>query len=236
MSGQGNKKALVILLGLTADRKKARAVSSYFSETGSFLVFTPAIPNRRSLPDCAFWLQKYFSNIVIPERFDELEVLAYISGGIVFRKMYVNWQPANLNRIIYVRSPFQERALKILSERYHPYLLWLVKGSLMLDIASNDTRDLPFPDSSGEQGLVIETGISKLAKKLGVSAENITTDYSHNRQYLPDADDVLRAPENHDEVYTSTLLLQQIIHFLQNGKFAITGDVIEGDTGNANPG
>lgn len=236
MSGQGNNKALVILLGLTADKKKAQAVSNYFSADDSLHVYTPAIPQRRGLSGCAYWLQRYFADTVIPERFDKLDVLAYISGGIVFRKMYLSWKPANLNRIVYIRSPIQERALQALYDRYHPLLLWLVRGRLLLDIAKTDSRVLPFPNSSAEQGLVIETGISKLAAKLGLSAEKIITDYPHNRHFLPDADAVLTASESHDEVYTSTQLLHQISHFLQTGKFTHPGNLTHGDIGNGNPG
>jgi hypothetical protein len=219
MQEQTARQALIVLPGLTADRQKRESMFRFFSENTSYAVYIANIPNRHSLKVCVKWLDDYLTRVVGPGRFQAVQVLAYISGGVVLRHMASSRPIEHLANVVYVRSPIQELTMQVLRRRYGRFLLWVLRGRLLLDVAAADLERLAYPSTLYGQGLVIETGVSRLARSLGVSAERVPTESWEPDGLLPGADDVIRVPESHDDVYTSESLLRNALHFFTHGRF-----------------
>ena len=219
MQEQAARQALLVLPGLTADRPKLDFLARFFSEHTTYVVYVADIPRRRGLEGCAHWLDGYLQRVVQPDRYQGLQVLAYISGGIVLRRLWATWSTRRLARVVYVRSPIQELTLRVLRERYGRLMLWLLRGQLTLDVAATDMRRLGYPGTISGQGLIIETGVSRLARSLGVGPERVPGVSWEPDQLLPGADDVIRVQESHDEVYTSPGVLGQALQFFEHGRF-----------------
>lgn len=216
---QTRKQALVILPGLTADKVKRDSMLHFFTENTPYAVYVPDIPKRRSLKRCAQWLGAYLDQIVRPERYQGIQVLAYISGGFVFRQMSSSHPVRHLEHVVYVRSPIQELTLGKFRERYGYLLLWMLRGQLALDIVALDQEQLEFPPTGSGQGVIVETGISKLARSMGISREQVPAAAWEPGTLLPGANDVIRVPESHDDVYTSTSVLGQASYFFTHRRF-----------------
>ena len=219
MQEQTARQALIVLPGLTADGQKLEFLSRFFSAHSPYAVYVPHIPKRRGLRACAHWLDRYINGVVEPGRFEAVQILAYISGGVVLRQMWATRPIERLTRIVYVRSPIQELTLQTLRQRYGRLLLWVLRGQLMLDVAAVDLHRLCYPPATSGQGLIIETGVSQLARSLGVDPALVSAGSWDSDTLLPGADDVLRVPESHDEVYTSAGVLGAALDFFTQGRF-----------------
>lgn len=223
MEERTEKQVLIVLPGLTADRGKREFMLRFFSQDDSHAVYVANIPRRRGLSACALWLDGYLTAVVRPEHYHAVNVLAFISGGIVLRRMTVSRPIVNLSRVVYVRSPIQELTLHLLRERYGAPLLWILRGQLMLDVAAVDMEGLGYPSPTYGHGLIIETGISGMARSLGVGAEDVPTESWAPNGLLPGAEEVIHVPESHDDVYTSESLLAAAQHFFTHGSFHQSG-------------
>jgi hypothetical protein len=145
--------------------------------------------------------------------------LNYIAGGAIFRCLSTHRPVANTGRIVYDRSPLQEQVSQALVRRYGKLPILISQGKLLTDLAALWWDRLPFPASHGEQGLVIEKGVSFLADSLGLSSEAFSESAWDRERLLPGAADVVEIPESHDDVYTSPAVLSSMCHFLQHGRF-----------------
>jgi len=219
MQEQTRKQALIVLPGLTADKEKRDSMLHFFAENAPYTVYVPNIPKRRGLKRCALWLGAYLDQVVRPERYDGIQVLAYISGGFVLRQLSSSHPIQQVEHTVYVRSPIQELTLQQFRERYGYLPLWLLRGQLALDIVALDQENLEFPPAVSGQGLIVETGISKLARSMGIGPEQVPTEAWETDALLPGANDVIRVPESHDDVYTSTSVLGQALHFFTHRRF-----------------
>jgi hypothetical protein len=192
----------------------------FFSEHSTYAVHVADIPNRLSLDGCAEWLGGYVDREVQPRRYRSVHILAFISGGLVLRRIWPAQPITNLSRLVYVRSPIQELTLQRFRERYGRFILWALRGRLALDVAGTEADHLAWPTGNEGKGLIIETGISQLARSLGVGRADVPSACWAPTRLLPGADDVLRVPQSHDEVYTSNSVLEAVLHFFGCGRFA----------------
>jgi len=76
----------------------------------------------------------------------------------------------------------------------------------------------------GEQGLMIELGASLMANDLGINGEALPSEAWDPELMLPGADDVIRVPESHDDVFSSPAFLSLALRFFASGKFAETAE------------
>ena len=219
MQALTRKQALVILPGLTANRDKLLYMERFFAENTTYAVYIPRIPKRRGLKMGTKWLATYFRREVQAERYDAIDVLAYISGGYILRNMAVSQPLQRLQHVIYVRSPIQERTLTQIRARYGYLSLLLMSGKLALDVVALDPGSLDYPVTTAGQGLIIETGISNLALSIGIDRSQIPATEWDPATLLPDANDVIHVPESHDDMYTSPYVLKQALHFFDHDRF-----------------
>jgi len=214
------KEALVILVGITADEMKRNYFLSSFSKGLPCDVFLPELPQRLGVSWCAWRLSKYFAKRIRTPEYSRVHFLNYISGGAVFRYLSMRWPVPNVGRIVYDRAPLQEEVPRLLVKRHGKLALWLSQGKMLTDLAAEWWDRLPFRPSLGEQGLVIEKGVSFLADSLGIYSENLSGDVWNRERLLPGATDGLEVKESHDDVYTSPAVLSAMCRFLENGAFA----------------
>lgn len=214
------KAALLILAGLTANAAKLEYVRAFFTGRSGYDVYVPNLPKRRSLESCAVWLGRYLDNELDADRYQSLHLLCYISGALVFRRLIAGgYRPLPLDRIVYLRSPNQECAVARFVQRYGRLIALLLKGRLVIDITAEEAGCLPYPESRGGQGLVIESGQSRFARWMGVERKPIVKPNDVDERLLPGASDTIRVPQSHDDIYTSDEVLTLILNFFSTGHF-----------------
>ena len=219
------KQALVVLVGVTADARKRDFLARHLAAETDNVVLVPPVPQWRGLSCCAGWLDGYFKREGIFAEFDQVHFLNYISGGYMFRSVASSWPNERIGRIIYCRGPIQERVPAALIEKYTRIGILLTQGKMVVDLAETWIDQLPYPATCHEQGLIIETGVSQLAASLGLSTASVVSDEWKPHRLLPGANDVIRVPESHDDVYTSETFLGAVLNFFRSGHFKVQGAV-----------
>jgi hypothetical protein len=218
-SSRGDRDALVILVGVTADRRKRQYVEAYFQEQRCFEVFVPGMPQWLGLGFCRHWLRRYLHARLAGKDFGHVHFLNYISGGFVFRSIASDCDFLRLGRIVYDRAPIQEELPRLLATRYTTPGLVLARGKMLADLASERIHSLPFPGDTLEQGLIVEGLPSALAQQYGLSRNSPPPAAWDWDRLLPHAADVIELPLSHDDVYDSELFLSQANAFYAHGTF-----------------
>jgi hypothetical protein len=218
--------ALVILVGVTANPMKRGAVRNYFQRQSAFDVFVPNLPQWMGLSLCSRWLVRYLVSKFTAREYHYVHFLNYISGGFIFRSINGRCDFLRLGRVVYNRAPIQELVPRQLIRKYSEIGLVLSRGKMLTDLARGSLKDLPFPSSLKEQGLIIETEASLLARSLGLSRASVPLDAWNYTHLLPGASDVLEVSLSHDDVYQSEQFLSQALHFLNYGKFMAQAEIV----------
>jgi hypothetical protein len=213
--------ALLVLVGITAGRRQRKRVLDVLRRHGGFDVLVPHIPYRRSLVRAASWLEGYLDAVLERRNYRAVHVLNYIGGGYLFRKLGSRLSRFPLGRVVHVRSPLQEQVPLRLAQRFTRPGLLLIAGRSAVDMAAAPLDDLPLPRLGHEQGLIVETRQSAMARWLGVEPAGFAaTAWSHAR-LLPDAADAIDLPVSHDEAYGPGEVLRQFLHFVEHGRFEV---------------
>jgi hypothetical protein len=214
-----NREAIVVLLGVTAGGRERRSLAGFFAGHGLDPLI-PSLAQWRGLRACCDALVRYWAGRVTPSGYRRVHVLAYISGGLIFRQSGSRLDLRNLGSVVYVRSPLQEQVPSRLLNGWGQWgLLLLPRGKMLLDLAAADFAALPYPGSHRPQGLLVEAHPSRLALRLGITADAVPPRTWEADGMLPEAGDVRTLPISHDEAYDSELLLSEVLHFARNGCF-----------------
>jgi hypothetical protein len=211
--------ALVILPGITADRRKRSELERYFREHTSFAVHLPRLWQFLGLSWCGWQLRRYLRRRVAPAGYGRVHFLCYISGGFILRRAVAGQPLDNRGRVVLVRSPLQEQVPVRLVARYGRVLTTLRLGRMVVDLASPAKDRLPTLGTGQGLGLVLEQGVSRLAAALGLSDGDYAALEAAGDFAMPGGSAVLLAIESHDDVYTSGTLLGRIACFLESGSF-----------------
>lgn len=212
--------ALLLLPGMTANRRKRAYLADFFRAHTPYAVYLPMLPERRGLDACAIELRRFIRRDIDPAGHESMHVLAYIAGGCTLRAAFAGQAFPYRGRVVWVRSPIQERVPARLVARCGTTLVWLAAGRLALDLAATDFSRLPDLRCTGDQAVVLERGASRLARWLGLAAADFEALHAEGEFLPPGAAAVWLADESHDEVYTSAPLLHRIAGFLAAGSFA----------------
>ena len=212
--------ALLLLPGMTANRRKRAYLVDFFRTHTPYAVYLPALPERRGLDACANALRSFLRRTVDAAGHDRVHVLAYIAGGATLRTASAGQTFPYRGRVVWVRSPIQELVPARLVARWGRMLVWLAAGRLALDLAATDSSRLPELHCLGEQAVVLERGVSRLARRLGLAAGDFEALRAAGDFLPPGGAAMWLAEESHDEVYTSAPLLQRIAGVLADGSFA----------------
>ena len=218
-----HKRALIVLVGITANRAKRARLAAFFMRADDYDVYVPAMPQRLGLRYCVRWLRKYLSRTVARKPYQRIDFLSYISGGLIFRYAIQDFSIANLGRVVFVRSPVQEKVPAALVAKFGKLLTGLMLGRMVLDLCSADLGNPPIPENAAERGLIIESGVSEAARSLGLSASDVPAEIWKPASLLSDATDWRSVPESHDDIYTAPSVLSLVHGFLRDGHFPPPG-------------
>ena len=217
-SGNPAPEVLLVLVGVTARRQDRKRVAAYLKQHCTFDVRVPRVPYYFGLASAARWLVRYLAHEISPGC-KAIHVLNYIGGGFVFRSAGPHLSSVPIGCTIYVRSPIQEQVSRRLIDRFTRPLTLLFAGGSVVDLADLAINALPIPAEGGKTGLIVEQKASRLATRLGLSADSVPSSaWSHDR-LLHGADDAVDLPVDHDEAYGSPVLLDQVLHFIAHGRF-----------------
>ncbi len=216
--------ALVIMVGVTANRAKRARLDEFFAQSGDYDVYVPALPQRLGLNYCVRWFQRYVSQTIVPPRYQRVDYLNYISGGLIFRHAVRTLGSTNTGRLVFVRGPVQEMVPAALVAKYGKLLSWLIFGKMVLDLSSADLATPPLPEAFQDRGLITEHGVSGLARALRLTADSLPSEAWQPTRLLPGATDWRSVPQSHDDVYTSASVLSLVLSFLRHGRFPKNAD------------
>lgn len=209
------QQALVILPGITADRVARRYLLDFYLRRSPYRVFLPSLCQYFGIGFAARQLNRYFDSHQL-SRYQRCHFICYISGGFILRRALAQRALPNLGRVVYVRSPFQERVPELSLRRYGPLPL-LKFGKVLLDLAG-DGKDR-WPEPAADFGYVIEGGISAQAAQLGLVAADFERCRSDPRFALAAGRPTLTTPLSHDQVYSDDTLLGHMLQFIESGRF-----------------
>jgi hypothetical protein len=212
------REALIVLVGITAGRRARDRARDLLTHGGEYDVFVPALPYRAGIAKCAGRLRRYLREAINPARHSAVHAIVYIAGGVVLRRLPSESVPP-FERMVYFRSPIQERVARTMVRRFGRTLSGWLGGRAMVELANGLPGAPPTPPLCREQGLIIEMGRSRLARLLGISAADVSAEEWMPERLLPAATAVLRIPESHDEVYASERVLRAAMHFIREGEF-----------------
>lgn len=216
------RQALVVLVGITANRRKRSHLRRYFGAHGDYDVFVPDLPYRRPLKEVAAWYAGYLANEVRPERYDKLHCIAYIAAGALLRCLPAGDKPA-FERMVCFRGPYQERVAARLVARIGRWLAGLVAGRTALDLADGWPAALPWQRHAAHEALIVEEGRTRMARWLGIRAADIPPQSWSDAELLPGAEAALHVPQSHDDVYTADAVLAAALGFIRHGRFPDAG-------------
>ena len=215
---KSEKIALVILNGF-GDSKKNRKIQLDFFSNKEMDVFIPDYKQRNSLDKSISSFTKFYYEFEL-EKYKEVNFLCYIIGGYVLNNFIESHGVNNIKKILYDRSPTQERAAKIGVDKL-PLLSRIKYGRLLFDISVINLQPLSNSDSL-TIGIVIENQATKLMRffkkasyKYGEYNFNIN---DIDRNY----DDFFHTWLDHDLMYKRfDVVGLEMLYFFQNGVFTI---------------
>ena len=136
---KSKKIALVILNGIGDSKKNRKVQLNFFKEKGMD-IYIPNYKQRSSLDESLYKFSVFFDDYEI-ERYDEVYFMCYIIGGYVLNRYIELYGKKNIKKIIYDRSPTQERAARIGVDKL-PFFTRLKYGQLVFDFSEVKLKSL----------------------------------------------------------------------------------------------
>lgn len=215
--GVSEKKALVLLNGF-GDSKKNRKIQKEFFQEKGYDLFIPEYVNRRSIDlTVSTFSSFYYRNNL--DQYKEVKFLCYVIGGYVLNKHIEKNDKGKITTIIYDRSPTQERAPRVATQKL-PFISRLLYGKVLSDFSEQRLISLSNPDNLAI-GVIIENKATKLMRFFKKTS-NSYGDYNYNVIEIEEHfDDFMHTYLDHDLMYKRfDVIGPEIIHFLEKGKFS----------------
>lgn len=201
---------LLVLTGITIGWAGRRRLRQILRRHTAAPVCVPWLPWAVGLRGAAAWLRIYLRW----RGLRRVNVLAYIGGGFVLRAMAARDMPLDPVRIVYNRGPAQEAVPALMVQRFGRLGLTLCGLASVVGLADVGwLARLPLPRGSLGTGLLIETGVSVMARRLGLTAAV----HPDPAQFVPGAQAVLMVPLSHDDVYDAMAFLGPALQFFETG-------------------
>ncbi|HIG33023.1 MAG TPA: hypothetical protein EYQ09_06290 [Flavobacteriales bacterium] len=210
------KQALVILNGF-GDSKKNRKIQQEFFQEKGYDLFIPEYVEKNSIDLTVSTFSSFYDKNNLDE-YKEVKFLCYIIGGYVLNHHIEKNGRGKITTIIYDRSPTQERAPKVATERL-PCISQILYGKVLAEFSEKNIT--PLSNSNGLTiGVIIENKATRLMRFF-----KKTSDSYGNYNYIAEEiemnlDDFLYTYLDHDLMYKRfDVIGQEILHFLENGEF-----------------
>jgi hypothetical protein len=213
--------ALLILPGFGYSREGEKTLRSLVAAMAGegIDLYVPEYISRSGLAAGRAKLQQFIRDHRL-DQYDRLHVVAFIAGAWTFNPLVETEALPNLATVIYDRSPFQERAPRIASEKLH-FLTWVRYGSPVFDVAK--TPYVPLAVPGVKVALLVETRPSSFIKHHEQTARSYGAFHFECDAFLQRYDDCIYTPINHDEIYTRfTEVWPELFAFIRTGRFSST--------------
>lgn len=213
------EKAILILPGLSDSNAKRKQQKKFFAHKG-YDLYIPAFSVRADYVQSVEQLAQFYATQL--KDYESVYVFSYIMGSWVFNDFYEAYQPTNVKRIVYDRSPLQERAPRIVKEHLHT-LGWIFFGYVIVDFSDQTYTTLHAPTI--EKGVIIENKATKFIrffKKTALSYGPVSWEVQQFRQ---DFSDHFYVWLDHPQMYKRfDVIGEEVFHFFQTGKFSSTAN------------
>ncbi len=215
--------ALLVLPGFgygRAGEKALRSLAASMAAEGVDL-YVPVYLSRSGLIESRATLRRFMRDRRL-DRYRRLHVFAFVAGAWTFNPLVESQGLPNLATVVYDRSPFQERAPRIASEKLR-VLTWVRYGSPVFDLARTPYAPLTAP--AAKVGLMVETTATSFIERHQTTARGYGPVHFECGAFMQRYDDCLYLPMNHDELYVRFAeIWPEILSFIRNGRFSSTAD------------
>ncbi len=211
-----DKQALVILNGF-GDSKKNRKIQQEFFQKKGYDLFIPEYVEKNSIDLTVSTFSSFYDKNNLDE-YKEVKFLCYIIGGHVLNQYIEKNGKGKITTIIYDRSPTQERAPKVATERL-PFISQILYGKVLADFS--ETNINPLSNANGLTiGVIIENKATRLMRFFKKTSDSYGN-YNYNAEEIEmNLDDFLHTYLDHDLMYKRfDVIGQEIFYFLEKGKF-----------------
>lgn len=218
------REAIVILpgFGYSAGGERAiRALEPAMRDAGLDL-YVPRYIRRGGLDSSREQLRRFIRDQRL-DRYERVHVFAFLAGAWTLNAIAAD--PAvlpNLATVVYDRSPYQERAPRIASEKLR-VLSWVRYGPVLFEMARASYP--PLPRTGVKVGLIVETEPTGFVKRFRKTAESYGPFAFNCPSFLQPYDDCMFAAVNHTELYTRFGEIWPELHaFIKAGRFSATAE------------
>ena len=213
---KSKKIALVILNGIGDSKKNRKVQLNFFKEKGMD-IYIPNYKQRSSLDESLYKFSVFFDDYEI-EKYEEVYFMCYIIGGYVLNRYIELYGKKNIKKIIYDRSPTQERAARIGVDKL-PFFTRLKYGQLVFDFSEVKLKSLENKFDI-KIGVIIENQATRLMRFFEKSSYEYG-EYSFEVQQIEkNYDDFFHTWLDHDLMYRRfDVIGKEILFFFENGMF-----------------
>jgi len=214
---KSKKIALVILNGIGDSKKNRKAQMNFFNNKGMD-VFIPDYKQRSSLDESLRKFTKFYDDYEI-EKYKEVYFMCYIIGGYVLNRYIETNGKKNIKKIIYDRSPTQERAAKIGVDKF-PFITRLFYGKIVVDFSEIKLKSLS-DTSNLKIGVIIENQATRLMRFFEKSSYKYGSYTFDINNIEKKHNDFFHTWLDHDLMYKRfDIIGEEIIFFFKNGYFS----------------
>lgn len=214
------REALLVLPGFGYGAKAERTLKTLAPSLSSdgIDLYVPTYLERGGLDKSRAELRSFVRAQNL-ERYERVHVFAFLAGGWTFNSVVedVELLP-NLATVVYDRSPYQERAPRVATEKLAPFA-WLRYGSVIFDLAKQPYS--PLPREAIKVGIVVETVPTGFIKRFRETAASYGP-YSFECDSLGQRhDDCIFLGLNHGEMYSRFAdIWPEVRAFIHSGRFS----------------
>lgn len=213
------REALVILpgFGYSASGERAiRALAPSMRDAG-LDIYVPRYLRRSGLDDSRAQLRRFLREQRL-ERYERVHVFAFLAGAWTFNPLAGDAAVLpNLATVVYDRSPYQERAPRIATDRLRLFSR-LRYGPVLSEMAAQPYP--PLPRAHVSVGLIVETVPTGFVKRLRATARSYGPFAFVCRDLAQAHDDCIFAAVHHNELYTRfDEIWPEVRAFIRDGRF-----------------
>ncbi|MDC0204358.1 hypothetical protein OAJ65_01020 [Flavobacteriales bacterium] len=211
------KEALVILNGF-GDSKKNRKIQQEFFQEKGYDLFIPEYVEKKSIDLTMSIFSDFYDKNNLDE-YKEVKFLCYIIGGYILNQYIEKNGKGKITTIIYDRSPTQERAPKVATEKL-PFISQILYGKVLANFSEVNINSLSNKDNL-RIGVIVENKATKLMRFFKRTS-NSYGNYNYNAKEMErNLDDFMHTYLDHDLMYRRfDVIGQEILRFLEKGRFS----------------
>jgi hypothetical protein len=218
-----NDEALIVLPGFGYGRAGERSLGSLaptINRDGIDLYVADYL-TRGGLASSRSKLERFIHDNRL-DRYRRVHVFAFIAGAWTVNPLIAEGKLPNLGRVIYDRSPFQERAPAIAVEQLR-LLAWLRYGSTIFELSRTSYAPLAAPGV--DVALVVESVPTTFIKRHATAARALGAFAFDCAAFNQSYRDCGYIELSHDELYTRFAeLWPDLLSFIRTGRFSAAMD------------